>query len=312
MILSTTKTIARLPHLATFLADSPDAVAGWGCKPSGRRARWLSRLLLRPLALLEDGFIRSVERHESPISLLVDHLGVYYDASRASSMERLIAAGTDADAGSRARKLAAQWRVGRISKYNHADDYRKPLPDRYVLVVDQIAGDLSVSSGLASPESFLRMLSAASIEHPDATIVVKIHPDVHIRARRGYFDPALLDDPRVVVIGEDCHCSALIEGAIAVYCVTSLMGFEAMLWGKPVRCFGMPFYAGWGLTGDEQKPPSRRGRARIEDLIHAALVGVARYADPGSGAPWQAEDAIAHVGTARRLLTAKHRASIPV
>ena len=36
------------------------------------------------------------------------------------------------------------------------------------------------------------------------------------------------------------------------------MGFEALLWGRPVHCFGMPFYAGWGLTQDRLVPPERR------------------------------------------------------
>ncbi|MGJ7724790.1 capsular polysaccharide export protein, LipB/KpsS family [Escherichia coli] len=30
--------------------------------------------------------------------------------------------------------------------------------------------------------------------------------------------------------------------------MTSLSGFEALLHGKRVFCYGMPFYAGWGLT----------------------------------------------------------------
>ena len=32
--------------------------------------------------------------------------------------------------------------------------------------------------------------------------------------------------------------------------------------GSPVRTFGMPFYAGWGLTQDELPAPPRRGAAR--------------------------------------------------
>ena len=35
-----------------------------------------------------------------------------------------------------------------------------------------------------------------------------------------------------------------------VVCMTSLMGFEALLRGIPVTTFGRPFYAGWGLTRD--------------------------------------------------------------
>jgi len=299
MILAMTRTIAGLPHLPTFLADNPDAIAGWGRKPSGWRAVWLARLLRRRFALLEDGFVRSVARDAPPLSLLVDDVGVYYDARRPSRMEQAIAAGVDDEQAERAQALAKLWRVGRISKYNHAPDYAGMLPNRYVLVVDQTAGDLSIAGGLAGPESFTSMLSAAIRENPDAAIVVKVHPDVFSRAKRGHFAPSLLDDPRVRVIGSDCHGVRLIEGAAAVYCVTSLMGFEAMLWNKPVRCFGMPFYAGWGLSRDELASPARRGRATLEAVAHAALVTVARYAEPLGGGPWEAEQAIHHIARAR-------------
>jgi hypothetical protein len=33
-----------------------------------------------------------------------------------------------------------------------------------------------------------------------------------------------------------------------VYTVSSGMGFEAVLAGRHVICFGSPFYAGWGFT----------------------------------------------------------------
>jgi hypothetical protein len=56
------------------------------------------------------------------------------------------------------------------------------------------------------------------------------------------------------------HPAALLERAKAVYVVTSQLGFEALLWGRPVHCFGMPFYAGWGLTAMRCRP--RRAAAR--------------------------------------------------
>jgi capsular polysaccharide export protein len=305
MIIATNMTIAKLPHLATFLADTPSAVAGWGRKPSGRRAVWLAKMLRRPFALLEDGFIRSVERLAPPLSLLVDDLGVYYDASRPSRMERAISTGADADQARRARALAAQWRDRGISKYNHAPDYTGALPERYVLVVDQIFADLSVPGGLATTESFAAMLSAALDENPGDMIMVKVHPDVHAKGKRGYFPESALRHPRILVIGADCHCASLIRGASAVYCVTSLMGFEAMLWEKPVRCFGMPFYAGWELTLDDQRAPDRRHRVQLEDVIHAAIVAVPRYAAPSDGALWQPEEAISHVALGRIALEAR-------
>lgn len=306
MTIATTKTIARLPHLATFLADQPGAVAGWGRKPSGQRAIWLSRLLRRRFVLLEDGFIRSVARQSAPLSLIVDDLGAYYDARSPSRMESTISDDANQRDCARAAQIAELWRRHRISKYNHAPDLSLALPRPYVLVVDQTYGDLSIVGGLAGAHTFAAMLEAAISENPGVTVVVKVHPDVLTKTVRGHFSADSLHHPQVVVMADACHAPDLIEHAAAVYCVTSLMGFEALVWGRPVRCFGMPFYAGWGLTHDEQRAPPRRHQAPLEAVVHAALVSLARYADPATGAPWTVEQTIAHVSVERpRLLAAQ-------
>ena len=300
MVIAANRRIATIPHLDCFLAEEPRAVVGWGRKQSGRRAQTWARWLRRPCLLLEDGFVRSVGRDDPPLSLIVDRVGVYYDATTPSMLEGLVIAGVDGQQATRARALASAWHDGRVSKYNHAADYAGPLPDRYVLVVDQTFGDLSVALGLADAASFRAMLDAALAENPDCEVVVKVHPDVFTRARRGWLVLPAAQRERITVIGADCHAARLLDHARAVYTVTSLMGFEALLRAKPVRCFGMPFYAGWGLTSDELPPPIRRQPASFEALVHAALVGCSRYVNPADGTPWQAEDAIAHVAAARR------------
>jgi capsular polysaccharide export protein len=63
----------------------------------------------------------------------------------------------------------------------------------------------------------------------------------------------------------------------------------------------MPFYAGWGLTQDEQAPPERRGRARLEQLVHAALVGYPRYRDAERGRLCEVEAVLAHLALQRRM-----------
>ncbi|MBU6268629.1 MAG: hypothetical protein KGN34_13875 [Sphingomonadales bacterium] len=299
MVIPANRRIAAIPHLDRFVEIEPRAIVGWGRKRSGRRAQRLARLLNRPCLLLEDGFLRSVGRNDPPISLIADRTGVYYDATTPCDFESTIAAGVDGGQATRARALAALWRDGRVSKYNHAEEYAGELPARFVLVVDQTFGDLSVGLGLADVASFRAMLYAALTENPDCDVVVKVHPDVFTRGKGGWLDLAGPQAARIMVLGSDCHAARLLEEARAVYTVTSLMGFEALLRHKPVRCFGMPFYAGWGLTADELPTPVRRGRAPFEALVHAALIACCRYVDPASGEYWQAEEAIAHVAAAR-------------
>jgi capsular polysaccharide export protein len=172
-----------------------------------------------------------------------------------------------------------------------------------VLVVDQTFGDASIKYGLCGSESFKRMLDAAHAENPQAMILVKVHPDVFAGRKKGYLDHAALANlPRVQVLGEDVHPVNLIARAEAVYTVTSQVGFEGLLWGKPVRTFGMPFYAGWGLTHDDIATPLRRTKVQLPDLIHAALIEYPRYADPETGMRCEPERLIEWMGFQRRML----------
>lgn len=306
----------RIPHLESLLdatvvperrgrfSDSPDGIAGWGLKPTSAAARRYAGAHALPYLAVEDGFLRSVGlgSDEPPLSLVVDDLGIYYDASRPSRLEALIRQPLDAAQRERACALLSGWRSGRVSKYNHLREYVGELPPRYVLVADQTFGDASVTCGLAGANSFNTMLQAALDEYPDCTVLVKVHPDVFAGKKRGYFDVAALACmPRVQVLADDVHPVRLIEHAQVVYAVTSQLGFEALLWGRPVRTFGMPFYAGWGLTRDALPAPGRRAAATLEQLVHAALIAYPHYLDPESGTRCEVETVLAHIALQRRM-----------
>ena len=199
---------------------------------------------------LEDGLLRSLAkgRQHPPLALLVDDLGVHFDATQPSRMEQRIQQPPTLQ-HNRAREPQQRWCTQRLSKLNPARESPAPA-EPFVLLVDQSAGDCSIGLGQAGPESFRRMLQEALRDQPDCLVVVKVHPDV-IRGRaRGHFRRRDLQHPRIRICADGLHPAALLEQAQAVYVVTSQMGFEALLWGRTVHCFGMPFYAGWGLTRD--------------------------------------------------------------
>src|SRR5690554_1133954 len=269
-----------MPHLAM-----PDvfAVLAWGRKPSAEKAQACANRLGKPVLRLEDGFLRSVGlgNEEPPCSVVLDDLGIYYDASAPSRLETLIVEQLSDAECSRAQALIRQWREARVSKYNQAreQDYSHLKP--YVLVVDQTAGDASIRLGLANEQSFRQMLDTALAHYPDHQVLLKVHPDVVAGYKQGHFSDLVTEGrDRVRVIADNVHGPALLEHADAVFCVTSQMGFEALLWGKPVHVFGMPFYAGWGLTRDAQPAPSRRTSVSLEQLVYAALVKYPRYLHP--------------------------------
>ncbi len=262
---------------------------GWGYKHSTKRAGWYARLRGGRVIRLEDGFLRSygTGEHYPPLSLVVDDTGIYYDGTRPSALESLLNSPTDVLAGlaqdvARAKALLLSHR---LSKYNHspalAPGALHQRDGRRVLVVDQTAGDLSVTLGSANADTFAAMLAAARAENPDATIYVKTHPEVSSGRKRGYLT-WVRDDQRTVVLRQAINPLDLLERMDRVYVVTSQMGFEALLAGKPVTAFGMPWYAGWGVTDDRQAC-ERRTRARsVDELFAAAYFHYARYLNPAT------------------------------
>ncbi len=290
------------PGLHSRLLSNPHRrIVGWGRRPSGERAAEIAALADSSLLLLEDGFLRAVARHDPPLSLVFDDLGIYYDAGQASRLERLIPRSLSEDETRRARALIRRWQDLGLSKHAAAPEFDGELPARYVLVVDQVAGDLSIRYGHAEANTFQKMLSAAASENPGATILVKAHPEAAARGMAGHFDAAALaGDPRFRLVAENCSPARLIRHALAVYTVTSQIGFEALIHGKAVKCFGMPHYAGWGLTTDVLPSPPRRGVASLEQLVHAALVEYPRYVDPETRTETEVETVIEHLALQRR------------
>jgi capsular polysaccharide export protein len=307
--------LARVQGLETFLESGIrrvrwtnwsglDGFVGWGRRPHSDRARALAERSGLPFFCVEDGFLRSVGlgSEDAPLSVVVDDLGIYFDATRPSRFEALMQPALEQSEVRRAETLQIAWCAARVSKYNHLREHSGPLPRRYVLVIDQTFGDASISFGLAKPGTFMRMLRAALDENPDCSIVVKIHPDVFSGKKRGHFDiPAIARMDRVEVLTRDVHPVRLVEHCEAVYVVTSQLGFEALLWGKRVRAFGMPFYAGWGLTTDDMPRPLRRSERPLAQLVHAALIGYPRYIDPEARTRCEVERVVEWMGLQRRM-----------
>jgi capsular polysaccharide export protein len=315
-LVATSRAVACLPGLAEFLGVpvvyrwaiwNPASYAGviaWGRKPSAKTALNFANRYGLSLLRLEDGFLRSVGlgNQEPPLSVVVDDMGIYYDATSPSRLETLIATEHTEVQQSRARKLIASWRAAGVSKYNHAREYEGELPARYVLVADQTLGDSSIQYGLADESSFQRMLDAALAEYPECTVLLKVHPEVMSGRKRGHFDLEVVkQNPRIRLLSEDVHPSLLIQRAEAIYAVTSQIGFEGLLWGKQVHTFGMPFYAGWGLTFDDLPAPDRRTPSSLENLVHAALVDYPRYLDPESGKRCEVERLLEWMALQRQM-----------
>ncbi|MCP4449435.1 MAG: capsular polysaccharide biosynthesis protein [Myxococcales bacterium] len=289
-------------------ASGIDAVVGWGHKGNTMVAIEFAHKHGLPYWRLEDGFLRSVGlgvEGDTALSMVMDDTGLYYDARRPSRLERILADDPLEDPAvlERADRAIAAIVEHGLSKYNNAPVAPVALRENggrpRVLVVDQTAGDLSVACGLGKRGAFTEMLAAAHLENPDAEILIKTHPDVLSGKKHGYLGTPQERD-RQRLISSPCSPIRLLEQVDKVYVVTSQLGFEALLVGKPVTCFGAPFYSGWGLTED-RRPVDRRGRVlSLSQLFAAAYIHYTRYVDPDSGAPCEIERVIEHLALQRQ------------
>ena len=71
--------------------------------------------------------------------------------------------------------------------------------------------------------------------------------------------------------------SECIADCEELHTISSLAGFEALLFNKKVFCYGLPFYANWGLTTDEIINPRRNKKRSLEELIAAVLIKYPLY-----------------------------------
>jgi len=253
------------------------------------------------LIRVEDGFLRSRGLGADlipPLSLVTDDLGIYYDPTRESRLERLIAeaARLPPEALIRAEKLRQSLIRARLSKYNLGGAGPKALPEgARVLVPGQVEDDASVRLGGGAIGTNRGLLAQARAAFPDAVLIYKPHPDVEAGLRPGALPEAeaLIHADAVLARADPI---ALIEAVDRVCTLTSLLGFEALIRSVPVTCLGAPFYAGWGLTQDlGPVPDRRRARPDLAALVHAVLIAYPRYLDPVTGRPCPPEIALARL-----------------
>ena len=285
----TQRRLRRILDLAGYrislgLPGSGDMVGIWGASPTAPRGLAVAQRRGAPLLRVEDAFLRSIRpgrSGEAPLGLHLDRTGVHFDPSTPSDLEQLLLTAPLDDTAllDRARDGIARMREGHLSKYN-AFDPEAPVPEPgYVLVVDQTRGDDSVAASGADAATFREMLVFAQEEQPGARVVIKTHPETAEGFRPGYFGPE--DTHRKITLLRDPVSPwTLMEGAVGVYTVSSQLGFEAILAGHNPRVFGQPFYAGWGLTRDENPVPRRERRLTRAQLFAAAMILYPVWYDP--------------------------------
>ncbi|SMP13593.1 capsular polysaccharide biosynthesis protein [Shimia sagamensis] len=265
---------------------------------------------------VEDGFLRSRGLGAElvpPLSLVCDDLGIYYDPTRESRLERLITQRTNLrpDQLIRAERIIKSLKKQRVTKYNLGGTTFDLPKGHCILVPGQVEDDASILTGTTEITTNLDLLKATRAANPTARILYKPHPDVEAGLRKGRIAREEAEALADMVL-DQADMASLLEQVDEVWTMTSLTGFEALVHGGKVTTLGAPFYAGWGLTDDLGEVPTRRAaQPTLEGLVHAALIDYPRYRDPVSGLPCSVEVAldrlasgeIPHPGWRNRLLS---------
>ncbi|HFU77215.1 MAG TPA: capsular polysaccharide biosynthesis protein, partial [Epsilonproteobacteria bacterium] len=262
---------------------------GWGRKKSGLKAIKLSKKLDTSFVLLEDGFIRSlglgVENAPS-FSLVKDNIGIYYDATAPSKLENILNNydfKSDATLMQTAKDAMALIKKHHVSKYNNAPDINDDLfkydQKQKVLIVTQTEGDASLEYGLGNMFSTKQMIEDAIRDNPAASIYIKIHPDVLSGKKKSDFSISNIPE-RCIILDKDVNPISLLKNFNKVYTKTSGMGMEALILDLEVICYGIPYYAGWGLTEDRQRCTRRTRNLNVEELFAGAYILYTQYCNP--------------------------------
>ncbi len=308
--------ITQIRNLRVFLDCVEDtAVVGWGYKPTAARARKFARTGGLAYYALEDSFIRSLATEyrgsdDEILGLVLDRTGIYYNVDSSSQLEEYMVHSGDWYTGElreRAGNLIKTIVSARIVKYNSVhepppgDFLPDNIPQNAVLVIDQTLNDASIPQGNADAESFRLMLREAVEKAGPGNVYVKEHPNVSVSMGRGYFSIPDLKKLGVNIITAPVNSIELLLKFRNVYVVTSGTGFEALMCGCSVTCFGEPFYSGYGLT-DDRKSKARRKRgermnspATVEMLAAAVFYRYSIFVHPENCRTCSPEEALEYI-----------------
>jgi capsular polysaccharide export protein len=262
------------------------------------------------LTRIEDGFLRSVglgSNFRPALSLVLDEVGIYYDPARESGIERLLSDPDFPAPNSRvqARRLRARLVAQGVTKYNVRGKSGPLPPDtrrrgaRVILIPGQVENDASIRLGSPAIRRNLDLIAAVREAAPDAVLLYKPHPEIEAGNRPGAVpDRAARRYVDHILVGWDAASALAV--ADEVHTMTSLLGFEALLRGLPVTTYGLPFYAGIGLTADRLPWPRPRGGVDLDTLVAAVLLAYPSYRDPARNLPVHAFDILDILARQRR------------
>lgn len=254
----------KVTHTPLMLNNACAVIAHGQGRPV-RKAMAASTALELPMLYTDFGPLKTYnhKKHQA-LSMTFDHLGFVHGGDRETYLESLIKSELSEEQLNRSQALISQWKSVRASKFNHGLGPELPA-ERFVVVLAEptpFGGDKKVSRATTA-----QLVAKATQAFP-----------TH----------------KVVVVPANEYAADALEKADAAFVHSSPVGFESLLWGTPTYAFGMPFYAGWGVTNDSLPSPERRMPLThgIAQLAYAYLVRYSRYVNPYDSSRISTEQAL--------------------
>ncbi|MEK6420544.1 MAG: capsular biosynthesis protein [Burkholderia gladioli] len=231
---------------------------------------------------IEDGFLHSLGLGSdmfAPHSQVIDRSGIYFDASHPNELTAIL---NNAKFLPQELRRAAALRASIVqhglTKYNlgrRKPSWELPQGKRLLLVPGQVADDASIRLGTRGIATAEALLNEVRENRPDAFIIYKPHPDVLSGNRDGLVTATKIAD----IVDTTSDLISLIDVADEIHTLSSLSGYEALIRGKQVYTYGLPFYAGWGLTEDALPQPWRERVLAIDELVAGVMLRYPLYWD---------------------------------
>lgn len=250
---------------------------------------------LKYRAFLSDGFLFSDRvNDENVLSLIVDHNGPFYDPKAQSDLDYMLNHETYTDYE---KNCAEQFLIDLRGKFlmdmieqdsGNALSEKKKENKKVVFIPGQreeddmtfVGGDITIPSDYELLVAILQKVENSLIIYKPAQ--GSKFKKLNDLSKGGLVNLTSLVKERknTFVFEFDASISHCIEVSDEVHLLNHTCGLEAIIKGKRVVTYGLPFYGGLGLTEDKQKFPREKREISLEEFALAVYMLYPRYKLP--------------------------------
>ena len=199
---------------------------------------------------------------------LVDSKAMYFDGRQSTELEDSINGlkvgyrHTQDCYGEMKSEIIAQ----KMTKFTFSENHHALIPQKNdIIIFGQCVGDMAIQATETLCQTNTELIDHFMNEYQGAgKVFYKSHP-------RNWCNPSdeeyiARNFPEVVLVAADQHPISLLQHLPTCVVNTSGLGFEALMRGCSVVCYGVSFYSNWGFTQDKINCDRRINRPDFDDF----------------------------------------------